>query len=185
MVSLQSESTPWFHYQRTLPKEGDYIPTYTPTEYPSYEYDMQLIKKTDGDPLVEETILTYLQNEFVFSYLTSDLRYSSADRYTLFLPINCLGMEDNISKISTTGFSFEDRQIRVEGKANRDRLLKQHMVPFRILPEQLKEKEVHILTKEGFFDVNEYGWITSSNQVVKFIEFPHATIFFITEEINP
>jgi len=185
MVSLQSESTPWFHYQRSLPKEGEYIPTYTPTEYPSYEYDMSLVPSVSGDTLVEETIYKYLQNDFVFSYVASSFRYSSTDMYTLFLPINCPMMEDSISKMNTNGYSFEDRQVRIEGSFERDRLLKQHMVPFRIRPEQVQKSDVHIQCKEGFFDVNAYGWITSSNQIVKYIEFPHATIFFITEEIKP
>ena len=184
MVSLQAESTPWFHFYHPPPEENLYISTYATTLCPSYECDIELIPPTSGDPEVEQSILKYLQNSFVAAYLSSPLRFSSHEHYTLFLPIQCDDMEASLVKLFTEGHSFEQRQVRVEGQAWQESILLHHMCPYRILPEELQKQQVNVTTKRGQFNLNEYGWITPENQILHYLEFPHATLFFITSEIK-
>lgn len=184
MVSIQAESSPWFHYHPVMPSEQEYVSTFIPTLVPSYEADMRMLPTSIGDTEVEEKIITYLQNPFVAAYLTSPLRFSSSDRYTLFIPIICPQTEESLLMQFHKGKSFEDRELRVQGLAWREALLLRHMVPHRILPDQIQNQEVHIESKNGFFNVNAYGWIDPDNMIEHYIEFPHATIFFIQREIR-
>lgn len=182
MVSLQAESTPWFHYQQDLPSEDEYVSTYEPTSCPSYECDTQLLSKPNGDPLVEQDIQRYLQNVFVYEYLFSPLRGS--DSYTLFLPIQCPRMNLAVTDMILQGESWEDRTRRAEGKKERDHLLLTHLCPYQIYPEQVQERDTRITTHGGTFMINSYGWITPTNCIHYVKEYPHATVFFITTEIN-
>ena len=184
MVSLQSESTPWFHYNRELPDEDDYVSTYVPTTCPSYVCDMQLIPPTLGDLFIEDDIQHYLQNSFVREYISSPLRCSETSHYTLFLPIECVLMDQAVAKINQSGFSFEDRVMRVEGASERDQLLQSHICPVLIYPEQIQERDTRITTLGGQFMINSYGWISPTVSIKYMRTYPHATIYFISEEIS-
>lgn len=182
MVSLQSESTPWFHYKQHLPSEDDYVSTYEQTKCPSYECDTQLLIKPIGDSIVENDIQCYLQNLFVYEYIHSSLRGST--NYTLFLPIQCDRMIQAIEKCMTPGESWEDREKRTEGYAERDQLIRMHICPYQIYPEQLQEQDTRITTNGGTFMINSFGWITPNNMIRYVKSYSHATVFFITSEIE-
>ena len=181
MVSLQCESTPWFHYDHPAPQEG-YVATYASTLCPSYSCDLELITKTTGDSIVETAIQRYLQNEFVRQYLRSPLRYSSTDRYTLFLPINCPRMNEAIDMVESDGYSFLDRETRTFGASLRDEVLREHMSPYHILPEQIQNADTTIETTGGWFGISSYGNIRPDNKVEYYLAFPHATVYFISSE---
>lgn len=183
MVSLQSESNPWFHYDFDMPPEEEYVSAFDRTLRPSYDDDLELIPPNQGDPLVEETLQTLVKNAFVEAYVSSPLRCSSNQSYTLFVPIQSPEMDKSLELMMTPGKSFEDRQNRVQGKAWQEKLLLRHMCPYRILPEELQGQDVHITTKWGEFDINAYGWITPDIQIVKYVLMPHASLYFITSEI--
>jgi len=182
MVSLQSESTPWFHYKQHLPSEDEYVSTYEQTTCPSYECDTQLLIKPIGDSSVELDIQRYLQNQFVYEYIHSPLRGST--NYTLFLPIQCDRMIQAIQKWCTIGESWEDRERRAEGYSERDQLIRMHVCPYQIYPDQLQGQDTRITTNGGKFMINSFGWITPNNMIRYVKTYPHATVFFITSEIE-
>ena len=182
MASLQAESTPWFHYEWVLPNENEYISTYNPSERSSYENDYTLIHNTLGDPIIEQKITSYLQNSFVYAYLSSPLRYSYTDKYTLFLPIQCPIMDQAIQYITTKGFGYEDRLQRTNGVTIRDNLLQRHMCPYTILPEQIKDQQVRITTKKDFFTLTS-GYVTDSNKILYYITLPDVSLYFLQTEL--
>jgi hypothetical protein len=182
MVSLQSESTPWFHYNQPLPSKDEYVSTYSQTACPSYECDTQLITQPTGDSSVEQDIQRYLHNQFVYEYINSSLR--GCTNYTLFLPIQCDRMIHAVQKCMTPGESWDDRERRAEGYSERDQLIRMHICPYQIYPVQLQEQDTRITTHGGKFMINSFGWITSTNMVRYVKTYPHATVFFITSEIE-
>lgn len=184
MVSLQAESTPWFHYNKPLPDNNDYVPHYSITTCPSYECNMQLRSHSQGDPEMEYEIQRYLQNSFVVEYCTSLFRYKQGESYTLFLPIESSLMDECQTILHTPGYSFDDRVLHTEATTIRDNLLQHHMCSYQLLPDQLQGKENRIETKRGYF-IQSNGHITPDSKIEYWIVFPRVTLFFITKEIIP
>jgi hypothetical protein len=184
MVSLQAESTPWFHYNKELPSISEYIPPYSTTVCPSYECDTQFIYDSKGDPTIEYEIQRYLQNSFVFSYCNSPFRYEKKQSYTLFLPIDSTLLDECNVILGTIGKSFDDRVLQTETRTIRDNIIQNHMCSYQSLPEQLQGKTTRIETKGGYF-IQTNGMILPDITIEYWIIFPRVSIFFITKEIIP
>lgn len=184
MVSLQAESTPWFHYNKELPSITEYIPPYSTTICPSYECDTQLIYESKGDPYIEYEIQRYLQNSFVFAYCNAPFRYEKGQSYTLFLPIESTLIDECNSILGRIGKSFNDRVVDTETRTIRDNIIQQHMCSYQLLPEQLQGKTTRIETKKGYI-IQTNGMILPDIKIEYWIIFPRVSIFFITKEIIP
>lgn len=184
MVSLQAESTPWFHYEQEVPDTNEYVPTYAITTCPSYECNMQLLLPTTGDPFIEYEIKRHLQNSFVSQYCMSAFRYQKDDYYTLFLPIHSPLMTEYITILDKKGYSFENRYHRTEASIQRDQLLESHMCSYQILPEQIENKNTRVQMKNGYITIDSNGWITRQSRILYWKTVPCVTLFFITNEIE-
>lgn len=178
MVSLQAESSFWFHYEPDYPSSDDYISVDKPSvsSYPSY-----MIKNSTGDFIVENTLLTYAPNSFTRAYISYPKRFSDTDHYTLFVPLQSPHMDNAIDMINTPGFSFTSKERRVYGQSQMEELLLQSMCPFRIHPFQLRGRQTSVDTffQPNTFFIDIYGNINKTHRIMSYIEFPHATIFFI------
>jgi hypothetical protein len=175
MVSLQAESNYWFHYEPTYLSSNEYV---GPPSIPSYPSIM--ITESNGDPIVENALLKHAPNSFTQAYISYPKRFSSSDRYTLFIPLQSPHMDSVFDLIHTPGFSFKDRELRVLGKSELEELLLKSMCPFRIHPFQLQGRHTSINTlfQPNTFYIDRYGTINNTHHIVSYIEFPHATLFF-------
>ncbi len=179
MVSLQAESSFWLHYEPEYPSSDDYISVDKPS-VSSYPFSM--IQNSTGDLTVENIMLTYAPNSFTHAYISYPKRFSDTDHYTLFVPLQSKHMDTALDMINTPGFSFKTKERRAYGQTQMEELLLQSMCPFRIHPFQLigRQTSIDTLFQPNTFYIDIYGNINkTSRHIVSYIEFPHATIFFI------
>jgi len=179
MVSLQSALFPWFTYDRKLPDINSFVPAWQDEE------------SIYGKPLLEEKedgiVKQILPNEnlFVSAYFNSEFQFSASDHYTLFIPMDTSTIEQSLEVFSTTGQSYQDRVIREETKIIIENVLKRHMVAYKVFPSQVEFNNITLETKQGILFINQDGFLNESdNQILKYISLPHATLFFISKEIQ-
>lgn len=177
MVSLQTESNYWFHYEPTYPPSDQYISVDRPND-PSYPSIM--IYDSIGDDNVEKALLYYAPNSFTREYCSYTKRFSNTDTYTLFVPLSSPDMDIATDMIETKGFSTENKERREKGSVIREQLLRQAMCPYKILPYQIQGRETTIdcLLQPNTFYIDKYGTMNHTYTITKYIECSNATLFF-------
>lgn len=179
MVSLQSSLFPWFTFDRELPETNKFIPAWYDKES---SYEVPNLEKKQDEKVKKELSKN---NLFVSAYFHSEFQFSSDDNYSLFIPLDCSIIQLTLDTFSSLGKSYQDRLIREEAKIMIEEILKSHMVEYKIYPSQIQERDCTIETKHGILFINKDGYLNKTdNQILKYMEFPHASLFFISREIQ-
>ena len=181
MSSTQQGIFPWYTIERETPSVQEYIPV-------SYEqdssYEHLALRELEYDMDVIETIKKTVSNDFVKLYAAFPYMFSSTDRYTLFIPMNCDTITKAANQWNSPGNSYQDRQLRTEAYSAIERILKQHMVSYRIEPSQVIGQQVTIESNNTIFSVDEGQINQTENKILSHLQFPNATVFFISSEIE-
>lgn len=190
MVSLQAEGNYWFHYEdykedHDNPSINQYVPAYSTLGYSPYE-DSLMINESIGDSVIEEEIRKHVQNGHVAAYLAYPKRFSSSDRYSLFIPLESPLMDEAIVLSQTKGYAHDDYEKRAQGQLLVETLLKASMVPFLIHPFQLQDRQVTVDTNGPTFYIGQLGYINQNPDVYikSYQEFPNATVYYLSREIQ-
>jgi hypothetical protein len=159
MVSLQAQNTFWSYYPEIEETQEYQKDQYIKKQYQSAPFyrDIYRItqKEIDYDPITFP-----FSNEFTNAYQRFSKRFKRFDHYTLFIPIET---------------SMEMTNA----------ILLNHMVPFKIQPFQIVDHDVRIETLNGhFFYQKGYFNKNPTNQIIRYQIMDHASLFFITTQIN-
>lgn len=189
MVSLQTADTAWmtFAEYETVPPSSMYLAPYKTTtpSYPTFEDTA-----VHSDAQVLDALGKY-RSSFLSSYQQYPKAFGPDDRYTLFVPLASPLVDDlvRVRSENEDGFSHKNKKFSIEANARLERLLRRHMSPVKILPHQLEYRSTTIATLDQPISINQLGelvghGVAKGNRVESYLTFPHATVFFITHELD-
>ena len=181
MVSLQTGLFPWFDYEFDFPGTDQYLPPYLP-DHSSYTlHTLRLAPKKYIDRMVLDALPLF----FARLYESHTQMFSSTDRYSLFVPLRVDRLRQAYDILCEPGFGASLKLARIEAASEIERILRQHMVKYRIEPSLLYHHDSTVESVENIFYVDRNGNVNldSTNRIEMVKTFDHATLFFITHEI--
>jgi hypothetical protein len=183
MVSLQTADSAWmaFAEHELVPHASEYIAPYK-TSAPSYPTFSEPVSTTDLRVL---DVLAQHPTSFASAYRTYARAFGPDERYTLFVPLSSPRVDALLRmRAENEGFSHKNAKLRAEADLQLEHLLRRHMVPVRILPAQLEYRNTTVATHDAPVNINARGELGAGNRVESYLVMPHATLFFITRELE-
>jgi hypothetical protein len=181
MASYQQSIFPWYTVDRKLPSIDEFVPAYIEDEEESsYERYSQFRKEEPDSSL--KIILEPYWNTFLSCYFASNIQFSSTDRYSLFIPMNCSPLTEAVSIFESNGKSSMDRALRTEAQSTIENILKNHMVGYKVYASQLEYQDLTIETLGGIIFLDKDGNLNQTdNKIVHYIELERVVLYFISQ----